>query len=295
VADLRELQRRLESLKALREIVHAMRNLAATYVRWAEVTLEAARPYGEVVETALAVVLDRLAAEAPSSPEGSRDASPPVGLAVVFGSDQGLCGAYNRRVVEAALALHAAAPGRTRLATVGRRPAGLLALEGVEPALVLDAPTSLEGIKARVSELAAVLLRFYLRSGARDLRFVFNAYEGAGRFTETVRRVLPTDRARLRATGEKSFPYAPILTAPPAALLGALSGEYFFIELYRALLESHASENGARLAAMTAASSNIDDRLGELTREFQSARQEAITAELLDVVAGAEALESERP
>ncbi|MDP6107267.1 MAG: FoF1 ATP synthase subunit gamma, partial [Candidatus Brocadiia bacterium] len=79
-------------------------------------------------------------------------------------------------------------------------------------------------------------------------------------------------------------------TASPDELLGNLAEEYFFIQLYRALLEDHASENGARLLAMTAASSNIDDSLAELTKDYQSARQDAITGELLDVVGGAEAL-----
>ena len=89
---------------------------------------------------------------------------------------------------------------------------------------------------------------------------------------------------------EQRFSYEPLLGSPARELVGYLAEEYFFIQLYRALLESHSSENGARLLAMTAASGNIDDRFDEVTREFRSVRQDAITSELLDVVAGAEAL-----
>jgi len=105
-----------------------------------------------------------------------------------------------------------------------------------------------------------------------------------------VRPVLPPRPEQLAEAQREQFRAAPILTAPAGELLGALIEEYFFIQLYRALLESHASENGARLVAMTSASSNIDDALASLTKQFQSLRQDAITAEMLDVVSGAEAL-----
>jgi F-type H+-transporting ATPase subunit gamma len=120
--------------------------------------------------------------------------------------------------------------------------------------------------------------------------FVYNAYENMGRFREQTQTVLPPSLDRLGPGRKDAFRYEPILTAPPAELLGDLIEEYFFIQLHRALFESHCSENGARLLAMTAASGNIEDRAEALTKEFQSARQDLITAELLDVVAGSEAL-----
>ncbi|MFC1453516.1 F0F1 ATP synthase subunit gamma, partial [Verrucomicrobiota bacterium] len=129
----------------------------------------------------------------------------------------------------------------------------------------------------------------YLSSGGTEMLFIFNVYGGMGRSNEQVRTVLPPS---IEDMGEDrpGFSYGPILTASPGELLGHLVEEYFFIELYRALLESHSSENGARLLAMTSAGSNIKERSADLTQEFQSARQDAITAELLDVVGGAEAL-----
>ena len=167
----------------------------------------------------------------------------------------------------------------------------MLRLRGTEPVLGLRAPTSIEGIKAKVADLALEIFAAYTESGAAALVFVYNTYGSMGSFTENVRTVVPPS---LAAPDPESAPYRfrgePILSGPPEEILGPLVEEYFFIELYRALLESHAGENGARLMAMTAASANIDDRLVDLTRETRTVRQDAITSELLDVVGGAEAL-----
>lgn len=284
MAELRELERKLESLAALREVVKAMRNLAAVYVRRAEAALEAIRPYSRTVETALATVLDRVGG-ARTAPE-----TPGKCLAVVFAGDQGLCGTYNDRVVREAVRFAAQAGPRVSFAAVGRRARDLLALRGITPVLSAPGPASLEGIRSDVPELAADLFETYVASGAAEMVFVYNEYEGLGRFREQSRPVLPPRREQVATDGTARFSYEPLLGSDPARLLGKLAEEYFFIELYRALLESHSSENGARLLAMTAASGNIDERLAEVTREFQSVRQNSITAELLDVVAGAEAL-----
>jgi F-type H+-transporting ATPase subunit gamma len=284
MAELRELQRKLDSIRSLREVVDAMRNLAAIYVRRAETALESARPYADVVETALNVVLSRVEPASGGTPGQDRH------FVVVFSSDQGLCGTYNERVVRAALAFRERSSGPVDLAAIGGRGGALLSMRGVQPVLVRGAPTSLEGIRAQVLDLAGDVYDAYTGRGGTAMWFAYNAYEGMGRFQEDVRPVLPPRREKLAAAGKTPFRTEPLLTTPPLEALGRLIEEYFFIDLYRALLESHCSENGARLLSMTAASSNIDDRHGELTREFQSVRQDTITAEMLDVVGGAEAL-----
>jgi len=284
MAELRELQRKLDSIKALREIVTAMRNLAAIYVRRAGGAVDAIRPYSDVVETALGVVLDR------AHGRGADLVADVRCMALVFASDQGLCGTYNDRVVRAAMEFRDASPLPVEFVAIGRRAHGLLGMRGVAPAMAVGSPTSLEGIRARVPELAAEVFETYARLGADEMVFIYNEYHTAGRFSQQVRRVLPPRREDLGEGRRAELRSQPILTAQPADLLGELMEEYFFIQFYRALLESHASENGARLMSMTAASANIDDRLVELTQEFQSVRQDVITSELLDVVGGAEAL-----
>lgn len=287
MAELRELQRRLDSIQGLKDVVNAMRNLAAIYVRRAEATLGAIRPYADVVTTALSLVLER----SEMGPVEPPDDAP--SLAVVFASDQGLAGPYNDRVVAAALAFRERMAGRVDFIAIGLRGRNLLALRGVEPVLATRTPSSLEGIKAQVPELAARIFDAFHQCGAEQAFFIFNVYESMGRFEECVRRIMPPVRHELTPGEERTFTYEPILTAPPAELLGHLIEEYFFVELYRSLLESHASENGARLTSMTSAASNVDDRLAELRQQFQSVRQESITSELMDVVSGSEALRGE--
>ena len=287
MAELRELQRKLDSMKALKEIVNAMRNMAAVYVRRAEASLRAMRPYADVVETALVAALEQADIQRMEPPPGA------PAIAVVFASDQGLCGTYNDRVVRAALEFRDQASERVELVAIGHRGRNLLTLRGAEPVLAADAPTSLEGIRTRVPELAAQVFETYTQRGAGRMFFIYNAYQSMGHFQEAVRRVLPVGLDELHPGEQRALRYEPILTMPPRELLSHLIEEYFFVELYRGLLESHASENGARLASMTAASSNIDRRLAVLKREFQMERQDAITAELLDVVGGAEALRTE--
>ena len=282
MADLRELQKRLESIKALREIVHAMRNLAAVYVRRAEAALEAIRPCTQVVETALSTALGS-AQTGPTLENGTA-------MVLVFGSDQGLCGTYNERVVRAAVQLHESDSDTTHLVAIGNRTGELLEQRGGEPFLILSAPTSIEGIRAQVASLAGRIFEAYLEASCKRMYLVYNVYQSMGRSCETVERLLPPDLGQLSAGAQDVFSYEPILTAPPEELLPRFIDEFFFVRFYRALLEGHASENGARLLSMTAASGNIDSRLAETTKEFQGARQEAVTAELLEVVGGAEAL-----
>jgi F-type H+-transporting ATPase subunit gamma len=284
VAELRLLQRKLDSVSALSEIVEAMRNMAAIYVRRAQAALEASRHYAEVVETALALTLRLAAGRPPALPDDAPD------LAVVFAGDQGMCGTFNDRVADAALRHRDAAAGPAEFVTIGRRGYDLLALGGAEPILSLRAPTSLEGVKSQVLDLAAQVFGAYAECGAQQMHFIYNAYESMGQFRQIVRRVLPPRQEELAPPDRSSYGYDPILTAPPAQALSWFVEEYFFIELYRALLESHACENGARLVSMTSASTNIGKRLVELRQQYQSVRQEVITAELLDVVGGAEAL-----
>jgi F-type H+-transporting ATPase subunit gamma len=208
----------------------------------------------------------------------------------VFTSDQGLAGAYNSRIVQRAVRHARSGAGEVDVFVVGRRGHDLLRMRGVEAVAAESAPTSLEGIHNRVGQLASRIYGLYAERNCRHMDFLFNRYEGRGSFEETVLAVLPPDRQRLHAAAPHQRACEPILTDTPMNMLGRLAEEYFFVELYRALLESHASENGARLASMTAAASNIEDRVDHLTQDYRSARQQQITAELLDVVGGAEAL-----
>lgn len=285
--ELRQLERQLESARSLSEVVSAMRNMAAIYVRRAENTLDAMRPYAEVVERALRLAMRLSDAGQAEIPEDARS------LVVVFAADQGLAGNYSDRVVTAALEFAGELGGPVDLVCIGYRGLESMKMRGTNPIAVYRAPGSIEGIVSDIPDLAAQIFTAFRRRAAQRLYFVYSRYEGLGRYEEMHRRVLPPADDVTAGADQPVAGYPPLLTGPPRDILGNFIEEYFYVEFYRALLESHASENGARLASMTSASSNIDDRLGDLTQQYQSERQEVITSELLDVVSGAEAQRDE--
>lgn len=120
-----------------------------------------------------------------------------------------------------------------------------------------------------------------------EASIVFGRYERGGGFEPEVRRILPLD-PELLAGSERRAP--PLHQLPPAVLLEKLAGEYLFAEITRAVVESLASENGARLRVMESADHNLGEKLEGLQRRERHLRQEATTSELLDLVVGSEAI-----
>ena len=134
------------------------------------------------------------------------------------------------------------------------------------------------GVTRRVAErLAAV----------STANAVFGSYRRGGNYETEARSILPLDPALLAGSERRS---PPLHHLAPDALLQRLASEYLFAEITRAVMESLASENGARLRVMETADHNIGDKLGGLRRSENALRQEAITSELLDVVTGSEAV-----
>ncbi|MFO7769251.1 MAG: FoF1 ATP synthase subunit gamma [bacterium] len=282
MADARVLHRRLESVEGLLDVVTSMRDMAAAYVSRAESTLEATRPYASTVDEALAEVLGHPSMDPLRPPRGRTD------YVVVFGGDQGLAGRYNERVVEKVEEAAGGLEGPLHFTAVGERVAGLLHLKGILVEMTVRSPGSFHGIESSVTELAASIFGSYRGIGAGRMFFVFSEYESVGSFEVRSRRILPPEEIALERGGDRSPGFGPILPGDPADLLGPLLEEYFFISLYRTLLESLASENGARLEAMTRAADRIEERLDDIRKHYHSARQEQITSEIIEVVSGAE-------
>ena len=117
-------------------------------------------------------------------------------------------------------------------------------------------------------------------------------YASAGRFTPTVVPIIPLDATRF--AGTNTLRTSPHLYLTPEELLPLLIEEYLFIELYRAFVESIASENGSRLRSMDNAGKNIDKKIDELMQLYRISRQEEITSEMLEIISGAEAIEIAR-
>ncbi len=272
---LPRLQARIASLRDLRDLMRALRALAAAHVQEAQGALAGMRRYADVVEDSIADALGLLTAG-----KDSRDASRAIGPGIVIAvcSEHGFVGALNEQILDRAGA--ETADGR-QLVVVGRRGAMLAEERKLPVTRRFPMPTHAGGVLALTRRTADFL------ATANSTDIVYAAYRRGGRFRVATKQVLPLEAAMFEGRRNSD---RPLHQLPPPLLLQRLAGEYLFAELTAAVMESLASENGARLAVMEAADHNIGDKLDVLTRQEHALRQNAITEELLDVVTGAEAV-----
>jgi F-type H+-transporting ATPase subunit gamma len=259
--ELIRLKSRIESLGELRTLFSAMRAMSAARVQEAQGALDGIRRYATVVQGAI-----------------SEAALPPSGSLVLICAEHGFAGAFNRLLLQRA---KTEIKADEQIGIVGRRGAALADEHGLSPTWTLAMATHVGGVIDVARRVAAQLTR------AASVRLVFARYQAGGRFEIGVRPVIPIDPHLLTAS-TRQMP--PLHHLAPELLLQRLIEEHLFADLVLAMMESLASENGARLQVMKAADRNIEDKLGDLTRRARQVRQQAITAELLDVVTGAEAI-----
>lgn len=287
-----QLQSRLHSLEELRTIVKTMKALSAASIRQYERAADAVGGYYETVERGLQVVLRDTPATA--TPARSSGASDVLGV-VVFGSDHGLCGRFNEELVQHALEWLDAADDRhgdRRVMAVGARVAAALEHEAGSVDEAFAVPGSADQITATVQRILVTLEQWRAHAGVGPVRLFHNRHAGSKGYEPTGAALLPVDLARFRRLRDRPWPSRslPTFSMPRESLLQRLVRQYLFVSIFRACAESQASEHASRLAAMQAAERNLDERLDEVTMTYRRARQDAITSELLDVVAGFEAI-----
>jgi F-type H+-transporting ATPase subunit gamma len=275
VEELIRLNARIESLGELQTLFAAMRAIAAARVQEAQSALDGIRRYAAVVEGAIVEAAGLQPASHAQLPE---DAAPVSGSLVLICAEHGFAGAFNRLLLERA---RAELRGHEGLGIVGRRGTSLAGEHGLHPAWTLPMTTHIEGIIEAARHVAEHLAQ------ATSVRLVFARHRSSEHFEVGVRQVIPIDPRLLES---RSAQAPPLHHLDPQLLLERLIEEHLFADLVLAMMESLASENAARLQVMKAADRNIDDKLADLTRRARTVRQNAITAELLDVVTGAEAI-----
>ena len=260
---------RIASLQELRDLIRALRALAASHVQEAQGALSGIRRHVEVIEDAIAEGVALLPRDAdatmPVEPSGAA-------VLIVVCSEHGFVGGFNEQLLDRAVAEHDAGQ---QLVVIGQRGALLAAERGLPVDRSFAMPTHVGGVLGVTRRIADYLV------SALTADVVFGSYRRGGNFEVEVRRILPLDPALLVASQRRS---PPLHHLAPEVLLQRLASET------RAVMESLASENGARLRVMEAADGNIGDKLEELQRREHSLRQEAITSELLDLVTGSEAI-----
>jgi len=294
MATAEALRRSIVITKELHSMVKTMKALAGVNIRQCERTVHAVEEYNHTVEMGLLVALDRLGPQAmPPYMPGQR-----LG-AIIFGSDQGMCGLLNDQVVKhASNALRRLAARREEqeILPVGVRAASQLEGLGREVGDSIRVPSSVFGITTAVEEVLRVIEEWHSKRGI-DFVILFYARPISGAWYRVVGvRLLPVDAEWINGLRAKRWPskVIPMFRMDEKQLFQSLIHEYLFVSLFRAFADSLASENASRLASMQVAERNIEDRLRALTAESRRLRQDSITAELLDIIASFEALREQR-
>ncbi len=298
-ATQRDVRNRINSVKNIQKITRAMEMVAAARLRRAEQRIEALRPYASAIRR-----MTRQAAEAagnvPNLPIlAERENVSNVGLLLIAG-DRGLAGAFNSNIVRRGVAAgreHDSAGRKPVYFASGRRPASSLTFRGLEPAASFTGFTDRPSY-ADARRIAERLIAAYVDEEVDQVEIFYNGYISP--INQVVRRetLLPLQQATVleeddaedeKHEEEHSGPRALVEYEPdPEEILERLVPDYVEISIYRALLESTASEHGARMTAMRNASDNASTLIEDLTLEMNRARQAEITQEILEVVAGAE-------
>ncbi len=291
------LRNKIATAQELQSVVKTMKALSMVSIRQYEKAVQSLAEYNHTLEMGLQVLLqqNQSSFDIPKHRPASH-----YGL-VILGSDQGMCGRFNELVVEGVKAfLQNQKTTHYRLIGVGERLVNRLQDEEETIALRLNTPGSLSGITAVVYEILQQLQQWCFPQGTLSnhpaqmdqIHLIYNRPTGgAGYITDTV-QIFPLDQEWLRELQKRPWPShcQPWVTLPTPHLWTALFRQIFFVSLYRACAESLASEHASRLAAMQQAETNIGERLGDLQTEFHQLRQNQITEELLDIVAGYESL-----
>jgi F-type H+-transporting ATPase subunit gamma len=280
----------LDTVADIRSIVRTMKALSAVSIRQYEQAEEALEDYERTISLGLAAVLrDRRARGLPPPQTGSPRGAEAL---VVIGSDRGLCGRYNENVVREAGAQ--SGPETVLLAVFGVRAEARLEGEGRRADLRFVLPGSVAGLTPAVQAVIVEIERWTREEGIGRVRVVHSRRTGKAETEVVARDLLPIPESEIDALVREGWPGPglPFFRMPPERLLSWLVRQRLFVRLYRALAEALASEHATRLAAMQRAERNIEDRQDELSAAYRRRRQETITRELLDVVAGFEAVRS---
>ena len=300
-ASQRDVKNRIGSVKNIQKITRAMEMVAAARLRRAEQRIEALRPYAGAIRRMTRQAAEAAGGEISGLPVlQQHESENKVAILLVTG-DRGLAGAFNSQIIRAGLraAVEHEREGREVVFYAsGRRGVSTLTFRKREPAGAFVGFTDRPAY-ANAREIADDLTAAYVDGDVDRVEIFYNGYISP--LTQEVRRetLLPLQEATILegnenekdGADEDSGHHALVEYEPdPAEILGRLVPQYVEISVFRALLESTASEHGARMTAMRSASENAGTIIEDLTLEMNRARQAEITQEIMEVVAGANAL-----
>jgi F-type H+-transporting ATPase subunit gamma len=285
---LKEIKKRITSVKNTRQITKAMKMVSAAKLRRAQENVVAARPYARKIEE----VLQRLARSQDMDGHPlleSREAKKV--LLVLVTSDRGLCGGFNSNISKAADRF--AKEKKSESAEVAVMCVGRKGYEFMKSRQTVQ--KTYTGLLSKpnyqaAANLAQEIIDGYAAEEYDSVYLIFNSFRSVMTQDITIQQLLPI--APPQASNDLVDEYVPEYIYEPSksALLAELLPKYIEVTIFKSMIESVASEHGARMTAMDSASKNASEMIGKLTLQYNRARQAAITKELLEIISGAESI-----
>jgi len=285
-----EVKRKLSGAESLKSIVRTMKVLAAVNVRQYEKMSDAIDGYNEIVEMGFRVFLSNEEKNYNPAPEDENTGY------IVLGSDMGMCGRFNEQIASYAMEKTGNNGSKTVMA-VGDKVSAKLEDAGLKPAETIIYPAVLSaGIVPLLREIILKIDGWRETRGINSITVCYNKPADSFSYNPVMKKILPMEQEYLDQLRKKEWKSRslPIYKEDREKLFSDLVKNYIYVALYRAFVESLVSENTARLISMQAAEKHTAERIEELTLEYNMKRQDAITSEILDIIAGAEAVEGKR-
>ena len=283
---LEALGKRIRTTEDLRSIVRTMKSLSSVSIHQYDTAVAAIADYHRTIELGLQIVAREL-------PHSERQKTSPAGRSAVllFGSDYGLCGRFNDQIVDFALKrleYEAIEPASCLWILLGGRVQARLEAKIQAKTAHYFLPGSVDGLTDTVSDILLKLDEWQQENAFDRAIVLYNKREQKMISSPKVTHLLPLDPGYLRALARRTWNSRslPTFTMDTRRLFSTLVQQYLFATIYRAGAESMAAEHATRLSAMQAAERNIAEQLEDLNADYRHERQSAITAELLDVIAG---------
>ena len=287
MANLKDIKRRIKSVKNTQQITKAMKMVSAAKLKRAQDEITAARPYAEKMLSLITSLASK------TSPESHplltvREEVSRIGV-VLITSDRGLCGGFNTQMLRTADRFLREKSGvEAQLYLVGRRGADHFKRRS---ARIMHSRNvgGARPVYADAVKIAQDVITAYLGGELDEVYIIYSEFKSALTQTPVVQKVLPVPPPVGAGEEEEvsvEFKFEPSMEAVLAALLP----KYVEVQSFRALLETSASEHGARMSSMDSASKNASSMIGSLTLQYNRIRQAAITKELMEIIGGAEAL-----
>lgn len=293
MASLKEIRERRLSVASTRQITSAMKMVSAAKLKKAQDAIVQFRPYAEKLQEILASVGDSLRDDEDNKYAAQRDKERI--LLVLVTSNRGLCGAFNSNAIKATITRALTIFDRQMMArqvdfiAIGKKGADFLRKKGYK--VIFDGSGIFEDITFdRVAELAEMMMALFTGGEYDQVDVIYNRFKNAATQILTEEQFLPIQVHELTEKSGSVSNVDYIFEPSKEYIMQELIPRSLKLQFYKAILDSHASEHGARMTAMHKATDNATELLKELSLQFNKARQAAITNEILEIVGGAEAL-----